>query len=139
MTNHSATCLFCKIADKENEAKIIAENDRAVAFLDINPAASGHTLIVPRRHSSGIGEMEEEDVLGVFRLVKEVMAKLAEKLAAEGFTIGINHGKIAGQGVDHFHLHIIPRFAGDGGGSLHTIVKNPFKADVSEIYEKIIE
>ena len=74
----------------------------------------------------------------MFSAVKEITGLLQEKLAPRGFTIGINHGRVGGQLVDHLHVHIIPRFEGDGGGSLHSVVKNPPKESISEIRDKII-
>jgi histidine triad (HIT) family protein len=130
-------CIFCKIIDQEIEAKIIYENENALAFLDINPHAPGHTVIIPKKHYANILEAEDSDLSYLFLVVKKVAALLQKSLKAEGFTIGINHGKIAGQAIGHLHIHLIPRFNGDGGGSIHSVVLNKPKESIDEIYKKI--
>ncbi|MEK7479254.1 MAG: HIT family protein [Patescibacteria group bacterium] len=131
-------CLFCKIANKEISAHIIAENEDAVAILDIHPLAPGHTMVLPKTHAETILELPDENIEGVFQLAKEVTQKLKIALIPDGFTIGINHGTNAGQAVPHLHIHIIPRFRGDGGGNIHSIVKNSPKESVEEIKSKIL-
>lgn len=130
-------CLFCKIAGGAIPSEVVYEDESVLAFLDIHPLSPGHTLIVPKVHSDNILDLDDADVAKVFLSVKKVTALLAEKLAPEGFTIGINHGRIGGQLVDHLHVHVIPRFEGDGGGSLHSVVKNPPKETIYEIRRKI--
>lgn len=130
-------CLFCKIAGKTIPSEVIYEDDSVLAFLDINPLSPGHALIVPKIHSENILDLPDEEAAKAFVSVKKVTALLSEKLKPKGFTIGINHGRIGGQLVDHLHIHVIPRFEGDGGGSLHSVVKNPPKESLSEIRRKI--
>jgi len=130
-------CLFCKIAGKTIPSEIIYEDDSVLAFLDIHPLSPGHTLIVPKVHSENILDLPDEEAAKAFVSVKKVTALLSEKLKPKGFTIGINHGRIGGQLVDHLHIHVIPRFEGDGGGSLHSVVKNPPEESLSEIRRKI--
>lgn len=130
-------CLFCKIAGKTIPSEVIYEDDSVLAFLDIHPLSPGHTLIVPKVHSENILDLPDEEAAKAFVSVKKVTALLSEKLKPKGFTIGINHGRIGGQLVDHLHIHVIPRFEGDGGGSLHSVVKNPPKESLSEIRRKI--
>ncbi len=131
-------CLFCKIANKEISADVIGENEDAVALLDIRPLAPGHTMVIPKAHAETILELPDEKIEGVFLLVKQMTEKLAKALSPDGFTLGMNHGKNAGQAIDHLHIHIIPRFKGDGGGSIHTIVDNPPKESLEEIKKKIL-
>lgn len=130
-------CLFCKIAGKTIPSEVIYEDDSVLAFLDIHPLSPGHALIVPKIHSENILDLPDEEAAKAFVSVKKVTALLSEKLKPKGFTIGINHGRIGGQLVDHLHIHVIPRFEGDGGGSLHSVVKNPPKESLSEIRRKI--
>ncbi len=130
-------CLFCKIAGKTIPSEVIYEDDSVLAFLDIHPLSPGHTLIVPKVHSENILDLPDEEAAKAFVSVKKVTALLSEKLKPKGFTIGINHGRIGGQLVDHLHIHVIPRFEGDGGGSLHSVVKNPPEESLSEIRRKI--
>lgn len=131
-------CLFCKITGKTIPSEVVYEDESVLAFLDIHPLAPGHTLIVPKVHSDNLLDLPDADVAKVFLSVKKVTALLAEKLAPAGFTIGINHGRIGGQLVDHLHVHVIPRFEGDGGGSLHSVVKNPPKESLSDLRRKIV-
>lgn len=131
-------CIFCEIINKKIEAEIIYEDEWALAMLDARPIAPGHTLILPKRHLLDILELSDEEISPIFRVVKEITARLKEKLHPDGFTIGINHDKVSGQMVDHLHIHIIPRFEGDGGSSLHCVVDNPPKESLKEIKEKIL-
>jgi histidine triad (HIT) family protein len=132
-------CLFCDLANKRKPAHIIYEDDFAVGMLDVFPRALGHTLVVPKKHAQNILELSDDQIGPVFEGVKKVTLLLEEKLNCNGFTIGINHGKVSGQAIDHLHIHIIPRFDGDGGGSIHSIINNPPKESLEEVKKKIIE
>jgi len=129
-----AGCLFCKIINKEIPAEIICEDADAIAILDIHPRAPGHAVLLPKEHAENILELPPEKIGPVFQAVKKVTALLNDSaLQPTGFTIGINQGKISGQTVDHLHIHIIPRFIGDGGGSIHSVVNNPPEKSLKEI------
>ena len=132
-------CLFCKIINKQQAAQIVYEDDSVVAVLDIFPRSIGHTMVIPKRHMETILEMNSEEIAPVFGAVKKVTQLLKDKLNPDGFTIGINHGKVSGQAIDHLHIHIIPRFLGDNGGSIHTVVDNPPKESLEEVLNKIIK
>lgn len=116
-------CLFCKIIRKEVEAEVIYEDENNEAVLDILPCAPGHALVLPRVHAGNILELEDDKLGPLFTAVKKVAALLKKKLNPDGFTIGINHGSISGQSVDHLHIHVIPRYEGDSGGSIHSVVR----------------
>ena len=118
-------CLFCKIANKEIPSLIVYEDDWSVGFLDNDPLSFGHVLVIPKSHAENIIDLKENLVGRLFGAVKTVTEALDEALKPQGFTIGINHGSISGQTVDHLHIHIIPRYKGDKGGSIHSVVKNP--------------
>lgn len=126
-------CIFCKIINKEIPAEIIYEDADAVAFLDIHPKAPGHTMILPKGHAENILDLPEEKIEAVFKAVKKVTAMLNKSLAPDGFTIGINHGKVSGQTVEHLHIHIIPRWYNDNGGSVNDVVNNPPKQNLIDI------
>lgn len=130
-------CLFCKIIAKEIPAEIVYEDADAVAFLDIHPRAPGHTTVIPRGHAANLLELSDEVVGPFFAAVKKVAAQLARALAPHGFTIGINHGAVSGQAVEHLHVHIMPRYEGDKGGSVHTVVENKPAEDLKTMAEKI--
>ncbi len=130
-------CIFCKIANGEIPAKIIAESEKSTAFLDVNPLSKGHTLIVPKSHAETVLDLSEEDWCDMNRLVKDVIARIYDRLSPDGFNIGINMHKAGGQAVEHIHIHVIPRWQGDGGGSVHTIVHNPPKESLEEVYNQL--
>lgn len=121
MTN----CLFCKIVNKEIPADVIFENDMALGILDVHPKAPGHTMVIPKTHAETILDLPDDFLHSVASAIKEVTLLLKTKLSPDGFTIGINHGRHAGQAIEHLHIHIIPRFQGDGGTSIHGVVNNP--------------
>ena len=130
-------CLFCKIIKKEIPAEIVYEDEWNLAILDINPRAPGHTMVIPKVHSQTILDLPEKDLGLLFEAVKEVSLLIKKSLQSEGFTIGINHGKISGQVIDHLHVHIVPRFKDDGGSSVHSVVNNPPKESLAEIKSKL--
>jgi len=130
-------CLFCKIINKEISAESVHEDDHTLAILDVHPRALGHVLVLPKVHSTTILDLPSEEIGPVFYAVKAVTEKLRRALSPDGFTIGINHGKTAGQAVEHLHIHIIPRWADDGGSSIHGIVMNPPKESLEQVAKKI--
>lgn len=104
---------------------MVAASTAALAFLDLHPHAPGHTVVIPRTHAATLAELPLEDVGPLFELVQQVAKTLQEKLQCPGMTIGINQGEIAGQGIGHLHVHVLPRFANDGGTNIHAIIHNP--------------
>lgn len=124
------TCPFCRIAQGELSAHILYADDAVLAFLDAAPMAPGHTLVVPRAHVERFIELPEELAGRLFAAAVRVGRALQEALEAPGFTVGLNDGRVAGQGVPHVHLHLVPRFAGDGGRSLHSLLPyRPLRPD----------
>lgn len=130
-------CLFCKIIRKEIPAEIIYEDDTTLAFLDIHPRAPGHTLIVPKQHAENVLDANAQSLYAVILTIQHVTGILSASLSPAGFTIGINHGSEAGQAINHLHAHILPRFKGDGGGNVHSIINNPGSESVSHIADLI--
>lgn len=106
-------CVFCLIAGGELPSHRIAERERALAFLDIDPSVVGHTLVVPRIHAASLHEVSPEDLLACAELAQEVAARLVDRLACDGVSIVQSNGAAAGQTVFHYHVHVIPRFDGD--------------------------
>lgn len=131
-------CLFCQIANKAHVADIIYEDDHVVGVLDVFPRTLGHAMVIPKVHAETILDLPEGEVEPVFLAVRSVTALLQKALKPDGFTIGINHGKVAGQAIDHLHIHIMPRWHNDGGGSLHSVVGNPPKESLKDIKERIL-
>ncbi len=133
----SKDCLFCKIANHDIKVEVIFENEQATAVLDVSPIAPGHSLILPKVHAENILDLDDRYVEGVFIVVKRVVAILKEVFDPAGFTIGINHGEASGQTVPHLHIHVIPRFEGDGGKSLHSVVHNIPTENVGALAQRI--
>jgi histidine triad (HIT) family protein len=106
-------CLFCKIVAGEIPATRVREDERTVAFMDINPATRGHLLVVPRAHATDLLEVGEEDLAACAAAARELAASLKERLGADGVNLLNSCGRAAWQTVFHFHVHVIPRYAGD--------------------------
>ncbi len=107
-------CIFCKIIRGDAPALIVYEDDAAMAFLDITPVNVGHTLVVPKAHYENFAETADDALAKLFPLVKRVAKAAAAATGAHGFNVGINTGHAAGQVVMHTHIHVMPRFDGDG-------------------------
>lgn len=106
-------CIFCKIVAGEAPAYKIFENDDVVAFLDIFPWAEGHTLVVPKNHSPNIFEIPTENAAAVMRAVRQIAPALRDTVQAEGLNLLQSNGSAGWQTVEHFHVHMIPRWSGD--------------------------
>ena len=132
-------CLFCKIIAKKIPNYTVYEDENVLAFLDIFPCSKGHTVVIPKQHVESLFDVSMEEWDHLQRGVREAMRRVQQILQPDGFNIGINERPIAGQAVPHSHWHIIPRYEGDGGGSMHSIVKNVggiSVGDVAELFKK---
>ena len=109
-------CIFCKIVKGEIPCSKIYEDDKILAFLDINPVHKGHTLVIPKEHYEGIIDMPDETLGELAKAAKKISKAVKKATGVNGFNIVQNNGADAGQDVFHFHLHIIPRLKGDGLG-----------------------
>ena len=107
-------CIFCKIANGEIPSATIYEDDDFRVILDLGPATKGHALILPKAHAANIYELPDETAGKAMILAKKMAGKLTDALNCDGFNIVQNNGEIAGQTVNHFHLHLIPRYEADG-------------------------
>ena len=132
-------CLFCKITDKKISAQIIYEDDHVVAFLDIMPRSPGHTMVIPKYHAPNILELPDLEVAPLFLAVKHIAELLSNKLKPDGVTVGINQGRASGQEVDHLHVHVMPRWHGDGGSAIQSVVNNKPKETLDEMRKKLTE
>ena len=117
-------CIFCKIVSGKLKARIINENDYAMAFLDAFPLSSGHTLVVPKAHYSKVQDMDKEYSCAVFSIACQIAAILEPTVRVNASTIAIHNGRDAGQEVPHVHIHIVPRSANDGAGPIHSMFKS---------------
>jgi histidine triad (HIT) family protein len=131
-------CLFCKIAEKKIPAKIVYEDDRTLAFLDIKPSAPGHTMVIPKYHASTLAALPDKEIAPLFLAVKKVAELLVAGLHPDGITIGVNQGRASGQEIDHLHVHLVPRSHGDGGGSVQSVVHQASRESLEEIQKKIL-
>lgn len=107
-------CIFCKLANGIISTNSIYEDEKFNVILDAGPATKGHALIIPKDHYKNIYELPEETAGEVFKLAKKLAIKMTDKLGADGFNIVQNNNEVAGQSVFHFHMHLIPRYEGDG-------------------------
>ncbi len=110
-------CIFCKIVAEEIPAYKVYEDDKVVAFLDISQATKGHTLVVPKDHSSNVLELNKTQSGYLFGVANKLGCRIKEKLNASGINILTNAGLSAGQTVFHTHIHIIPRYDDEDGFS----------------------
>jgi histidine triad (HIT) family protein len=106
-------CIFCDIASKTSEAEIVFENDKYIAFLDINPINYGHTVVIPKTHYDNFLTIPSEDLAELTKITQYLAGAVKRALKADGFNIVSNNGLSAGQSVFHFHYHIIPRYEND--------------------------
>jgi len=126
-------CIFCRIVAGEIPAEIVAREPEVVAFLDVQPLADGHVLVVPRAHVGLVEDLEPGAADALFRAVARLARPVREALAADGTTIGINNGEATGQTIDHVHVHIVPRWKNDGAGSVHTIFPRRTRRSLPEV------
>jgi histidine triad (HIT) family protein len=113
MADRDPDCLFCKIVAGEIPGTIVAEDERTVAFMDINPATRGHALVVPRRHTADLGEVDADELAAVVQAARRLAVRARDALGADGVNLMNSWGQAAWQTVFHLHIHVIPRYADD--------------------------
>jgi len=106
-------CIFCKIVKGEIPCYKVYENERVIAFMDLYPAADGHTLVVPKAHFANLFEAEEASLAAASVATRHVARALRAALQPDGLTLMQLNGEAAGQTVFHYHVHLIPRAAGE--------------------------
>lgn len=128
-------CIFCKIVRGEIPARIVYENEKVIAFLDVNPISKGHLLIIPKKHFENIFDIEEDYLKGIITSAKELAKKLKKNLNADGINMLHASGKSAQQSVFHFHIHLVPRYNRD---KLDTWPRSNYKElNFNEVKEEI--
>lgn len=130
-------CIFCEIAEKSSEAEIVFENEKYIAFLDINPVNYGHTLVIPKKHYDNFLTIPALELSELTHLTQFLSGVVKRALKADGFNIISNNGNSAGQSVFHFHYHIIPRYENDFHMRPRTIEYKD--SEIAEYSEKIKE
>jgi histidine triad (HIT) family protein len=106
-------CIFCKIVAGELPARIVDEDERTIAFMDIAPATRGHALVVPRVHAEDLLSVSQEDLEATARAAQRLAGRAKERLGADGVNLLNSCGAAAWQTVFHFHIHVIPRYLDD--------------------------
>jgi len=110
-------CIFCQIVSGQAQASFVHQDDAVVAFLDIQPITPGHLLVVPREHVERMGDLRDLTAARVFQVAGRLAGALRRSgLRCEGINLFVMDGEAAFQDVPHFHVHVIPRFKGDGFG-----------------------
>jgi histidine triad (HIT) family protein len=106
-------CIFCKIIAGELPSTIVAEDERTVSFMDINPGTRGHALVIPREHARDLLAISPEDLAACSAAAQRLARKVTDNLGADGVNLVNSCGAAAWQTVFHFHVHVVPRYVGD--------------------------
>ena len=132
-------CIFCKIIAGEIPAVKVLDEDKVLAFMDINPASRGHMLVVPKNHAENIFEISEADLSAVMGAVQRCAVAVKKALKAEGITVLQLNGKASDQIVPHLHIHVMPRWEGDGLMVSHWEMKEGDMGELKEIACRVQE
>ncbi len=133
-------CIFCKLLSGELEASIVHQDECCTSFMDIQPVNAGHLLVVPNRHAAYLADLKEEEGAQMFRVAQRLAAALrASGVKCEGVNFFLADGEAAMQEVFHVHLHVFPRYVGDGFGLVFapTYSQKPEREELNEVAEKI--
>lgn len=128
-------CIFCKLIQKEIPSISVYEDDDTISFMELNPSAPGHVMVIHKKHGESILEYTQEELGKLMSSVQTVAAKIEKALTTDSLTIGINHHEK--RGVPHLHVHIVPRWDNDKGVVIQGVVKNSAKQDRATIADKI--
>ncbi len=123
-------CIFCAIRDGQIPAVKVFEDDRTLAFMDISPLNDGHLLVIAKQHHPNLFEISDEDLAAVSRVAKKMALAIAKAIRPDGLNLFQANGPAAGQTIEHFHLHVIPRWLMDGKG---VYWEPPVKGDANRI------
>lgn len=111
----TSECIFCAIAAKKAEASVVYEDETVVVFMDLNPVTPGHLLVVPRTHAVGLEDVDAATSAHVWSVGHQMAQALRRSgLRCDGINVFLADGEVAFQEVSHFHLHVFPRYVGDG-------------------------
>lgn len=109
----NSECIFCKIIKGELPSHKVFEDEHTVAFLDINPINPGHVLVIPKVHAERLSLLDDDNATALFKTVKKIEEVVSEMPDCMGTNLIQNNGRSAGQLINHVHVHIVPRAAGD--------------------------
>lgn len=124
-----SSCIFCKIVEGGLPCYRVYEDDKVIAFLDIYPIHAGHVLVVPKSHTVDIFDTPEEELKDMIAAVRKISPAVMKATNADGINMGMNNRPASGQIVMHIHMHVIPRFKGDG---LKTWPQRPYNNDAEK-------
>ncbi|RKD93922.1 HIT family protein [Halopiger aswanensis] len=113
--------IFSQIVEGEIPARVVYEDETTLAFLDANPLAPGHTLVIPKDEYERLNDVPEDVATDLYETIHRMVPAVEEAVDADATTVAFNNGEAAGQEVPHVHCHIVPRFEGDGGGPIHAV------------------
>ena len=130
-------CVFCEIIKGNIPSAKVYEDENTIAILDLSQATKGHTLIIPKKHSSNLLDIDDTSYTNAMIVAKKVAAALEKTYDAKGFNLLNNCNSIAGQTVNHFHIHIIPRYNEDD--LTIEFVNNEGKHDLAKLAKEIKE
>jgi len=129
-------CIFCKLVAKQIPASVVHEDEHTLAFMDLGQVNPGHVLVAAKKHADNIYGLDETQAAAVFRTAANVARALRAAFEPQGLSVYQANGKAAGQTVFHFHIHLVPRYEGDGM-ELTWPVKNPPREKLAESAERI--
>ena len=131
-----STCVFCRILAKEIPATVVHEDEHTLAFMDIGQVNPGHVLVALKKHAENIFALDEAQAGAVFRSAAKVARAIRGAFEPQGLSVYQANGAAAGQTVLHLHIHLVPRYEGDGM-ALTWPVKNPPREKLTEYAAKI--
>jgi histidine triad (HIT) family protein len=132
--------VFSQIVAGEIPARVVHEDETTFAFLDANPLAPGHTLVIPKEEYERLNDVPDEVATDLYATIHRLIPRVEEAVDAPATTVAFNNGEAAGQEVPHVHCHIVPRFEGDGGGPIHAVAgESPdlTEEELNEIADRI--
>ena len=130
------SCVFCRIVAKEIPATVVHEDEHTLAFMDIGQVNPGHVLVALKKHADNIYALEDAQAGAVFRSAARVARAIRGAFEPQGLSVYQANGAAAGQTVFHLHIHLVPRYEGDGM-ALTWPVKNPPREKLVEYAERI--
>ena len=134
-------CIFCTAADADNrrETLTLYRGTTALVMLNRYPYTNGHLMVAPIAHEARLFESSDDSLRGLIRLTAEAQRILSDVYHPDGFNVGMNFGQVAGAGVaDHYHLHIVPRWAGDSNFMSVTAQTRLVPEDLNVTFDKLL-
>ena len=132
-------CIFCQIVEKKIPSQILFENDTNLAFLDIFPISKGHTIVIPKNHYNNLEDIPVIELADLYKVVKNISSIIYKKLKIDGYNILQNNFAAAGQVINHFHVHLIPRSREDGKFRLIIPREQSREEELKQVLKAIIE